>query len=398
MVFGNSQCKHCSNSFIALVLAFIFAGFALVLVPMYCNFTVADGTLNGLIFYVNIIRIHHTILFPSGHINIVTVIIAWLNLDLGIELCFYNGFDTYTRTWLQSLFPVYVWIIIIIIIMASWYSTTVAKMVSSNSVPVLATLLLMSYTKLQCTILESLSFTIIHANDGHKIYVWIYDGNVVFFGVKHAFLGTAACVFLLVFIIPFTVIVLCGPVFQMKCSHMMLKLKVTPINDAYQGPYKVKYRWWTGAMLLIRSILLFLFVVNILGNPRINLLLIVSTCIILLGTMWNFGTVYKQQLVNLVESFYFINLALLAGWSEYNRQGSTDYKQNQTVIIYVFTGLALFTTVIVQTFVKLRQPVEKCKERKYQAHELEMLPEIITFPGQQTAPTVSYVEIHNSMD
>ena len=100
MVFGNSQCKHCSNSFIALVLAFIFAGFALVLVLMYCNFTVADGTLmNGLIFYVNIIRIHHTILFPSGHINIVTVIIAWLNLDLGIELCFYNGFDTYTRTW-----------------------------------------------------------------------------------------------------------------------------------------------------------------------------------------------------------------------------------------------------------------------------------------------------------
>ena len=72
-----------------------------------------------------------------------------------------------------------------------------------------------------------------------------------------------------------------------------------------------------------------------------------------------FGTVYKQQLVNLVESFYFINLALLAGWSEYNRQGSTDYKQNQTIIIYVFTGLALFTIVIVQTFVKLRQLVGK---------------------------------------
>ena len=283
VVFGNSQCKYCSNSFIALVLVFIFAGFALVLILIYCNLTVADGTLNGLIFYVNIIRIHHTILFPSGHINIVTIIIAWLNLDIGIELCFYDGFDTYTRTWLQFLFPVYVWFIIIIIIVASWYSTIVAKTVGSNSIPVLATLLLMSY-KLQRTILESLSFTIIYTSNEDEFYVWIYDGNVMFLGVKHALLATMACVFLLAFIIPFTVIVLCGPVFQKKCSHTMLKLKMTPINDAYQGPYKVKYRWWTGAMLFIRSILLFLFGINILGNPRINnLLLIVSTCILLLG-------------------------------------------------------------------------------------------------------------------
>ena len=158
MVFGNSQCKHYSNSFIALIILFIFAGFALVLVLIYCNLTVADGTLNGLIFYANIIRIHYTIFFPSRHINIVTVIIAWLNLDLGIELCFYDGFDTYTRTWLQFLFPVYVWIIIIIIIVASWYSTTVAKIFSSNSVPVLAMLLLMSYTKLQRVILESIIY------------------------------------------------------------------------------------------------------------------------------------------------------------------------------------------------------------------------------------------------
>ena len=397
VVFGNSQCEHCSNSFIALLLVFVLAGFALVLVLIYCNLTVADGTLNGLIFYVNIVRIHHTILFPSGHTNIVTVIIAWLNLDLGIELCFYNGFDTYTRTWLQFLFPVYVWIIIIIITVASWYSTTVAKIVGSNSIPVLATLLLISYTKLQRTVLESLSFTIIHTNDEDKVLVWIYDGNVLFLGVKHAFLATMACVFLLVFIIPFTAIVLCGPVFQMKCSRMMLKLKVTPINDAYQGPYKVKYRWWTGAMLLIRSILLFLFGVNILGNPRINLLLIVSTCILLLGIMWNFGTVYKQKVVNLIESFHIINLALLAGWSEYNRQGSTDYKQQQAIIVYVFTGSALFAFIIIQTFVKLRLFVKKYR-RKHQFHQLETLPEAITFPEQQPAlPTVSYVEIHHSI-
>ena len=115
--------------------------------------------------------------------------------------------------------------------------------------------------------------------------------------------------------------------------------------------------------------------------------------------MWNFGTVYKQHFVNVVESFYIINLALLAGWSEYNRQSSIDYEQHQAIIVYMFTGLAIFASVIVQTFVKLQQLVEKCRARKYHAYELEALPEtIITFPDQRPAPTVSYVEIRNSMD
>ncbi len=63
--------------------------------------------------------------------------------------------------------------------------------------------------------------------------------------------------------------------------------------------------------------------------------------------MWNFGAVYKLYWINFVESFYIVNLALLACWSEYNRQGSTDYAQNQAIIVYVFTGLAICASVIV---------------------------------------------------
>ena len=362
VVFGTSKCKKCSNSFIALLLPFIFAGFFLVLVLIYCNLTVADGSLNGLIFYANIIRIHHTILFPSGQINVITVIIAWINLDLGIEICFYNGFDVYTKTWLQFLFLAYVWIIIIIIIVSSWHSTTVAKIVGSNSIPVLATLLLLSYTKLQRTILECLSFTVIQTHKNEEFFVWLYDGNVPFLSVRHVLLLAVACLFLLVFIIPFTVIVMCGPLFQMKCSRMMLKLKLTPINDAYQGPYKIKYRWWTGTMLLVRSLLLLLFAVNILGNLRLNLMLIISTCVLLLGVMWNFGTVYKNNKVNLIEGFYIINLALTAGWSEFNHQDSPHYEQDQTIIIYIFTGLAILVAgiiIIARTISKVKQFINK---------------------------------------
>ena len=134
----------------------------------------------------------------------------------------------------------------------------------------------MSYTKLQHTILESLSFTRVDYHLGH---VWLYDGNILYSDIKHVFLVLTACVFAIGFIIPFTVIVLCGPLLQMKCSRFMLKAKLTAINDAYQGPYKTKYCWWSGAMLLVRTLLILCFTANIFGNQRLNFLFIVTVCV-----------------------------------------------------------------------------------------------------------------------
>ena len=37
-----------------------------------------------------------------------SVFLALLNLDFGIETCFYNGMDAYGKTWLQFVIPVYI--------------------------------------------------------------------------------------------------------------------------------------------------------------------------------------------------------------------------------------------------------------------------------------------------
>ena len=396
IVFGSSKCRQCSNGYSALVLVFVLAGVVLVLALIYLDLTVADGTLNGLILYVNIVRIHYAIIFPPGHTNIVTVLLAWLNLDLGIELCFYDGFDAHTRTWLQYIFPVYVWIIIVLVITLGWHFTIVARIVGSNSVPVLATLLLMSYTKLQRTILESLSFTRVESHLGQASYVWLYDGNILYSDIKHIFLVLTACVFAIGFIIPFTIIVLCGPLLQMKCSHFMLKAKLTAINDAYQGPYKTKYRWWSGAMLLVRTILILFFTANIFGNQRLNFLFIVTVCVLILGTMWNIGTVHKKWWVNAIESFYIVNLTLLAAWCEYNRQISLNYIVNQSIIAYVLVGSTLSVFIIItfsRAIVRVKNIViSKRKQVAPNAYQLVDVPvEDVVVP-----PTVTYINFKHS--
>ena len=85
---------------------------------------------------------------PEGDTNPLTVFIAWLNLDLGIETCFFHGLDGYWKTWLQFVFPFYIWATILLIIYVSHCSQAVARIFGNNSVPVLATLILLSYAKL----------------------------------------------------------------------------------------------------------------------------------------------------------------------------------------------------------------------------------------------------------
>ena len=111
--------------------------------------------------------------------------IAWLNLDQGIETCLYHGLDDYTVTWLQFLFPLYIWFIAVMMIVTSHYSTRISKFIGNNAVQVLATLFLITYAKLLRLIIEVFSFTRITYPDGYKKTVWLIDGNIEFLRGKH---------------------------------------------------------------------------------------------------------------------------------------------------------------------------------------------------------------------
>jgi len=147
LVLGNSKCLQCSSLNILLLIPFALAGIALVLLLLIFKLTVAAGTINGLIFYANIVTVNHAIFFPHNQTNVLTVFIAWLNLDLDIETCFFDGMDAYIKTWLQFIFPLYIWSLVGLVIIVSDYSSKIARLFGSNPVAVLATLFLLSYAK-----------------------------------------------------------------------------------------------------------------------------------------------------------------------------------------------------------------------------------------------------------
>ena len=183
LALGSAQCLPCSNDYLALLIPFTLAGPVLVGFIKLLDLTISQGAINGLVFYANIIQVNQDIFLPWRSPHPLTIFVAWLNLDLGVETCFFNGLDAYTKTWLQFAFPLYVWSIAGIIIILAKYSNRLVKVMGNNSVPVLATLFLLSHAKLFRTIITALSYTILCLSHNCKA-VWSADGNLDYLGPK----------------------------------------------------------------------------------------------------------------------------------------------------------------------------------------------------------------------
>ena len=209
LALGSERCLSCPNKYLTLLIPFTLAGPVLVGFITLLDLTVSQGTINGLIFYANIIQAGQYIFLPGRSTHILFIFIAWFNLDLGIETCFFEGLDAYHKTWLQFVFPLYIWSISGLIIILSKYSRRVAKVMGNNSVPVLATLFLFSYAKLFRIIISTLSYTVLYTSEGHKT-VWSTDGNVNYLGPKHTFLFVIAVATLFFLFLPYTLILFLG--------------------------------------------------------------------------------------------------------------------------------------------------------------------------------------------
>ena len=185
------------------------------------------------------------------------------------------------------------------------------------------------------------SFTDITYPDNSKRYVWLYDGNVDYLRGKHIYLFTTALVFLFVVVLPYTLILVFVQSLQAKSEWKILSWvnKLKPLFDAYTGPYRDKYRFWTGFLLLVRSILFFIFAFNTLGDPSLNLLVITLASLSLSMLFGVFHPVYKKRYCSILEFSFYLNLGGVSVATLYVSANSG----NQAAVIYTSTGIAFLT-------------------------------------------------------
>ena len=344
---GRSKCISCNKDrwalqFIEVAVGALVAGVLLVTVMLVLNLTVAEGTLNGLIFYANIIGVNSSLFFPSSvrHFNVYFIFISWLNLDFGMEFCLFPGMDTYWKTWIQLAFPTYVILLVVMVIMLSKHSIKFTELISKkNPVATLATLILLSYATFLRTVITATSNVRMSYPDGHR-RLWLPDARIKFLTGKHTVLFTLAILILIVGII-YTVLLFS---WQWLWKIRWVNKHHAALNhfiEAYHAPYEVKHRYWTGLLLLLRG---FLYLVFAVGTPSINLLTNITVACSLLFFKAHFGRIYKSRFVDVIEMISYLNIALFSAAKAFSLE--TEKYQTLVVILSVYVTVALFIIVV----------------------------------------------------
>ena len=156
---------------------------------------------------------------------------------------------------MATVCALYLWFLVMVIIIVCWLSSTLSRLCGCNAVSVLATVILMSYTKLLRTIINVFMFDALQCGE-YKWNVWHLDGNIQYLSGKHVALFTVSLLFLIIMLV-YSGIVLFLPLVQyarkQNTENPVITLK--SLFNAYTYPCKGIYGFWTGIGLIVRLII-----------------------------------------------------------------------------------------------------------------------------------------------
>ena len=351
--------------------------------------------MDNLLYYSNVFSTISSSLFSlSSQLSFPTMFIAWLNLDIGIDTCFFDGLDTYSKTWIQLAFPVYIISLVVLIIIICQYSTRFARLIGrADPVATLATLILLSYAKLLSVTITVLSFAVLRYPDDSYDIVWLPDGHVKYFHGKHIPLAIVALLIILIGI-PYTLLLFLWQwivrLSKWKVFNWTRNSKLNAFVATYQVPLNNKYRYWTGLLLIVRVILYITASVTVSANPQT----IPVTVIMLVGGLLLFKgiigvRVHKKTLVDMLHTVVYFNLLAVSTLSLYDFK--TDFTSQTTLahISSVITLILLIGAICYQVFLLINVRKRKIT-RSLQVNNEQPLN---TIPPNKNVVTHSVIEI-----
>lgn len=372
IALSGKRCVRCPHIWPLLlvveVLGAFLAGLGLVISIMAINFTVAIGTINGFIFYVNILNVFDMIFLPFDETNFPELMIEWLNLDPGLDVCFFPANTIYSHGWIRLLFPLYIISIVILIIVVSQRSVRFSQLIGKRSpIAVLATLILLCYGNFLQTSLLVLSPSVITNVNSDRSYnelVWLLDGNIKYLGAKHVPLFLVA-LFILSVAIAYKIIIFSWQWVVRSPKVWILKWtnnqKFNEFIKAYQAPYSDEHRYWTGLLLLVRVVLTLISIFTASTNPDISVLFMIVTLGILLLYKISFAKkLYKKWSVDVLETVLIFNLFVLTTITYFTNDDNTErvlayLSISLTVLLLLMTiAYHIYAYVLVSRFPNLK--------------------------------------------
>ena len=359
VIFGSAKCSMCTNFWLFSIPFFALVGIALVLVLFLAKLTVSEGTIHGMIFYVNIVSVNANIFFRSANRDFLFTFISLLNLELGFPLCFFDGMDEIAKVGLQFVFPTYMLLLCCGIIFLSRHSSRIQKLTSCSAISVLGTLFYLSYSKILRTVIDILSFATLVKEGTKDDLVWLFDGNVIFCTGVHLFLFIIALLTIFFFILPYTLSL--ALVFLLQRFTKMVRTKA--LVDAYLAPYKDKFRFWFGLRLLVLLLLCVIYAVIGSDNPSLALFLQLLI-VVAFSILQAYVQPFRSFAIGLMDMYFLLNFIILSLAISYILgQGTRDHDgQDAVVEVMISLSFVVFIGIIACHIITALRKIPKVRE------------------------------------
>ena len=306
-VFGSLRCLQCQSYYLFSIIAFVIVGVVLIFVLLCTRVTFTSGILGGIVFYSNVVSIFSQQLFPASfgnNSNGAYILLSFFSVNIGFEMCFYDGMDSLALTGLHLVFPVYLFCLAILAIVVAHYFPKIPLPKSNILVEVLVTVVLISYTAVLEAVTEMLGVVILR--DGTAL--WLQDPNILYGTDLHLFYIILAIVIILIFILPIPIIILFPNIF----SRFKVYNKIHPFLYSLQVPFKSKWRRWEGIRIVIRILLLILANLSyVISMDGITTFLFSEILLVTLMAFQAYVQPYEADWLNVLDLFYMFNLAVL---------------------------------------------------------------------------------------
>ena len=278
VVLGHSNCYKCGNyGFAVLVPIYLVEIFILVMVTMLLDLDAFSGCLNGCLYSYQVMWqiVGERFVFSDPFIFFVINLFNF-RFNIGTHFCFSSNLDYADKLFFQLVVPALTLVVVVILakLVGKYPHWCFSRRVKAPF-RAICTISVLCYTGITSACLGILHPVVI----GDKTVLFI-SGSTEFFRGKHAVYGSIAVLFMILFVIPFPLILMWRPFFTRFLQPVFNLNRLKPIFDVLQSCFKDQHRSFAAFYFVCRLVVLVIAIYVPPGPVKRSLLEV--TCITIL--------------------------------------------------------------------------------------------------------------------
>ena len=368
VVFGSDTCYECSNYWLFTIIGYALAGILLIYILFKLQLTLTHGTINSLIF---IAQVSNTGLISILDIDIYErhqayfsefnlIFLSTLNLNLGYRLCFYDGMTEMAKSGLLFVFPFYLLGLLLIIKFISRRSLRVSDMISRNAIPVLATVIHLSFSRFLTNTIDIISPVTIYVEGYPNKVVWYLDATIQYTDTSHVVLLSLALLSICAFMVPYILLLLFP---KLWLRFRIINKYCKPFVDAILAPYRENQHHWF-SLRLILLVQMYIVFAYYRGSGYTSIATINGTTFIALNIIHCLCCPFKWNYLNILDTwFVMIASVIFTSYIDDSWKYAVFLNIMVLLVFLTFMGILLYHFLLVTGKVTT---VLSMKQRMYQ--------------------------------